>query len=556
MALTELQKRRLMEQKKRENAVLKRKARIQQEKAIIGKETKKKKPADEKRELRELQEVTGDLNTINLYDIKDINDYFNPINLFKDKNGNVIEVDLEEYNRAELLYKEKLWEVNSELARLYKEEEDNFEDIVHELREKDADEKLKKIQNSKDKNGKDNGNGKLSYFVRQEFQDYKGDLFLNISKNFNRYILIYDKYSCSCCGRPLDISDYYINFDENNAARFDCNGNIHMTICKDCCKKLFQYIFYNKADKNPEKAMLMFCASVNWYWDVDLFYKARQNVDEKQKMTHITEEYNNLILNEIIGKGYTFKDSPFLNKNYKPAIDETKIKIKEELPFEWTEEDAKNRKTVVKMIGYDPFGYETDENKKMLYSDLLGMLDQGMEADQTKLQAAIQIVTSYLRVREMNEEFRKKQLNGAPVNELKALSDLKSKELKAITDFSRDNGFSERYATAKAKGENNFTGIMKKMDEMKYEDAIANRYDMETSSSIQQAANASFKAIFSQLSLSESDYAVTAAKQLDELVKLRRENADLQEKLRKTRYEIAKFNLEERARKRGIDVDD
>ena len=179
-----------------------------------------------------------------------------------------------------------------------------------------------------------------------------------------------------------------------------------------------------------------------------------------------------------------------------------------------------------------------------------------MEADQTKLQAAIQIVTSYLRVREMNEEFRKKQLNGAPVNELKALSDLKSKELKAITDFSRDNGFSERYATAKAKGENNFTGIMKKMDEMKYEDAIANRYDMETSSSIQQAANASFKAIFSQLSLSESDYAVTAAKQLDELVKLRRENADLQEKLRKTRYEIAKFNLEERARKRGIDVDD
>ena len=192
----------------------------------------------------------------------------------------------------------------------------------------------------------------------------------------------------------------------------------------------------------------------------------------------------------------------------------------------------------------------------MLYSDLLGMLDQGMEADQTKLQAAIQIVTSYLRVREMNEEFRKKQLNGAPVNELKALSDLKSKELKAITDFSRDNGFSERYATAKAKGENNFTGIMKKMDEMKYEDAIANRYDMETSSSIQQAANASFKAIFSQLSLSESDYAVTAAKQLDELVKLRRENADLQEKLRKTRYEIAKFNLEERARKRGIDVDD
>ena len=545
MALTELQKKRLLEQKRRENATLKRKAKIQKEKEVIGKEAKKKKPKDEKKELTELKEVTGDTDVIRLYDVVDINGYFNPINFFKDKKGNVLELDYEEYMKTELAYKDKLWEVDEELARLYKEEEDQFNDTVHELREKDAEEKLKTTK-------------KITkpHFVRKEFSDYKGDLFTSFSKYFNRYVLIYDKYSCSCCGRPLDINEYFINFDESNAGRFDCNGNLHMAICKDCCKKLFQYIFYEQAEKSPEKSMMMFCASVNWYWDVDLFYKARQNVDLKQKQTHITEEYNQLLLSEELGKGLLFRDSPFLQKGYKPTIDESKVKIAEEVPFEWDAEDVKNRSQVVRMVGYDPFNYESDENKKMLYSDLLGMLEQGMEADQTKLQAAIQIVTSYLRVREMNEQFKKKQLENAPVNELKALSDLKAKELKTITDFSRDNGFSERFATAKAKGENNFTGIMKKMNEMKYEDALLNRYDIETSETIQAAADASFAAIGRQLQMSESEAFVTIKKQLEELVKLRRENAELEEKLRKTRYEVAKFNLEERARKRGVTIDD
>ena len=41
------------------------------------------------------------------------------------------------------------------------------------------------------------------------------------------------------------------------------------------------------------------------------------------------------------------------------------------------------------MIGYDPFEYEDDENKKVLYKDLMGMLEPGMENDMVKLQAAI-----------------------------------------------------------------------------------------------------------------------------------------------------------------------
>ena len=185
------------------------------------------------------------------------------------------------------------------------------------------------------------------------------------------------------------------------------------------------------------------------------------------------------------------------------------------------------------------------------------MLDQGMEQDEVKLQAAIQIVTSFLRVRELNKTYREKEKENASVNELKAISDLKAKELKTITDFSRDNEFSERYAISKAKGENSFTGIMNQMDEKKYENALVNKYDIETSSTIQQAADASFKAIMNQLGLGEAEIFVTAQKQLAEIQTLRRENATLTENLRKAKYELAKINLEEEAKRRGIeDVDE
>lgn len=133
--------------------------------------------------------------------------------------------------------------------------------------------------------------------------------------------------------------------------------------------------------------------------------------------------------------------------------------------------------------------------------------------------------------------------NNAPLTELKTLSDLKSKELKQITDFSKDNGFSERYASAKAKGETSFTGILKQMNEKKFEDALVNKFDIATSASMQQAADISMNAIMKQLSLSEAEVWKVTQEQYEELVKIRREYAVLEEQLRKTKYELAETRM-------------
>lgn len=572
--LSDSQIKRRMERDKKKYDLIKKKTEVQKKKTVLGKDWEKKEVERKKEQLRE---VTGDVNPVQLMDSFDIDTYFTPVNLFRDEDGKILQVDYQNYSESEKKFKRQLNLYDRELQVLLREEaEENYMLEGGDIKDKPLPLEMKDFTDEDIERWRDNGyygvnndlgDVELSNIIPPKGEDVylkkgakiaptsfdaiRADMFLNISAHFGRFVPIYNKYICNCCGKPLKLSEYYINFNVMNAAHFDANGNLRMSICKTCSKRLFEYYYFTKADKNAEVAMKMFCSAANVYWDVDLFYQATKAMEDEDGRTHIIEEYINLVNTTDWGRGKTFLDSPFLNEKYEKA---TIVKETPNLLVGWSKEDTRNRKQVIRMVGYDPFSYEKEENQKMLYKDLLGMLEQGMEQDQVKLQAAIQIVVSFLKVREMNEEYRRKQNDGVSVNELKALADLKAKELKSITDFSRDNGFSERFATAKAKGENTFTGIMNKMNEMKYEDALLNRYDIETSSTIQQAADASFKAIFNQLALGESEVWKIAQEQRTELIKLRNENSALQEQIRLVKYDLAKANLEARAKELGVRI--
>lgn len=92
---------------------------------------------------------------------------------------------------------------------------------------------------------------------------------------------------------------------------------------------------------------------------------------------------------------------------------------------------------------------------------------------------------------------------------------------------------------------------MAKMAELKYEQGLPNRYDIETSKSIEQAANASFRAIINQLNMSESEYMVTTAEQLKRITELQRELSSTQEDLRLAKRQLAEIRLEEKAKEEG-----
>ena len=480
-----------------------------------------------------LKEIVGDFGTPNLVDSVDYNSFFDPINFYKEEDGSVRQLDYKKY----LEYEEAYQEVIDDCDKIINDEIDTSNDSA---KEQLSTHFTKKTEKKKSK---------------PKIPEYLQKLYQNWTKYFNRFVPLYDKYVCSCCGKALPQDKYFLAYNEGNLGRIEANGKMHTHICMDCCKNLYEYLFYEKADKDGEKAMKWLCSYLNIYYDDVSYLKAKKTMEEKDRKTHIVEEYMSVISRSATLKGKVFLESPDIDVNRNKGdskadkiINSNTGNVPEDLEEEWSKADLEAKRQVIKMVGYDPFYFEIEKDRKILYKDLLGMMEQGMELDGLKVQAAIQIVLSFKNIRELNEKYRKKSDEDAPVSELKALSELKKKELETITSFSRDNGFGERYAISKAKGENTFSGIMAKMNEMKYENAILNMYDVETSKSINQAADASFAAIFNQLSMSEAEVYKTCQDQLKKLLSLQRENATLTENLRLAKRELAEKKLEEEKR--------
>lgn len=476
-----------------------------------------------------LKEIVGDIGTPSLKDTVDYNTFFDPINFYKDEDGTVRQLDYKRY----IEYEEAYQEVIDDCDKIINDEIDTSKDSA-------SDQLSEQLTKKKEKRRE-----------KPKLPEYLQKLYQSWMKYFNRFVPLYDKYVCSCCGKALPQEKYFLAYNEGNLGRIEPNGRMHTHICIDCCKNLYEYLFYEKAGKDGEKAMKWLCSYLNIYYDDVSYFKAKKAMEEKDRKTHIVEEYMNVISRSATLKGKVFLESPDVDVSQNQGdskadkiINSKTGSVPEDLEEEWSKADLEAKRQVIKMVGYDPFYFEEEKNRKLLYKDLLGMMEQGMELDGLKVQAAIQIVLSFKNIRELNEKYRKKSDEDAPVSELKAITDLKKQELTTISGFSKDNGFGERYAIAKAKGENSFTGIQAKMNEMKYEKAILNKYDVETSTTIQQAADASFKAIFNQLSLSEAEVYKTCQDQLKKLVELQRENLTLQENLRLAKRQVAEMKLE------------
>ena len=485
-----------------------------------------------------LKEIVGDFGTPKLEDSIDYNSFFDPINFYKDEDGNVKQLDYKKYLEYEGAYQE----VIDEYDVIINDEIDSSKNS--------SKEQLKTHLSEKEKKKK----------TAAKVPEYLQKIYQNWMKYFNRFVPLYDKYVCSCCGKALPQDKYYLAYNEGNLGRVEVNGKIHTHICINCCKNLYEYLFYEKAQKDGELAMKWLCSYLNIYYDDVSYFKAKKAMEENDRKTHIVDEYMSVISRSATLKGRVFLESPDVgvvknqeNSKAEKIINSKTGNVPEDLEEEWSKVDLEAKRQVIKMVGYDPFYFEEEKDRKILYKDLLGMMEQGMELDGLKVQAAIQIVLSFKNIRELNEKYKKRVDEDAPVSELKSITDLKKQELLTISGFSKDNGFGERYAIAKAKGENSFTGIQAKMNEMKYEDAILNKYDIETSSTIQQAADASFKAIFNQLSLSEAEVYKTCQDQLKKLVELQRENLTLQENLRLAKRQVAEMKLEKQREEHEVE---
>lgn len=220
-------------------------------------------------------------------------------------------------------------------------------------------------------------------------------------------------------------------------------------------------------------------------------------------------------------------------------------------------EFEKNRKDVIRLLGYDPFEGEKLEDQPLLYSQLIGYLDLGGDNDDMmRTSSAITIVRGFSQQAKLDDKIAKAMANtNVNTSELKQLLDSKKNISATISQLAEQSCLSLKHSKNASKGENTFTGIVKKLKEMDLREAEVNAFDIGTCEGMRQVADISNASIIKQIRLDENDYNEMLIKQREMLTKLQekadkneeiarillRENIDLKKYIEEQGIDIAEF---------------
>jgi hypothetical protein len=217
-------------------------------------------------------------------------------------------------------------------------------------------------------------------------------------------------------------------------------------------------------------------------------------------------------------------------------------------------EFEKNRKDVIRLLGYDPFEGEKLEDQPLLYSQLIGYLDLGGDNDDMmRTSSAITIVRGFSQQAKLDDKIAKAMANtNVNTSELKQLLDSKKNISATISQLAEQSCLSLKHSKNASKGENTFTGIVKKLKEMDLREAEVNAFDIGTCEGMRQVADISNASIIKQIRLDENDYNEMLIKQREMLTKLQ-EKADKNEEIARILLR-ENIDLKKYIEEQGIDI--
>ena len=186
----------------------------------------------------------------------------------------------------------------------------------------------------------------------------------------------------------------------------------------------------------------------------------------------------------------------------------------------------KNRKDVIRLLGYDPFEGEKLEDQPLLYSQLIGYLDAGGDGndDMMRTSSAITIVRGFLQQAKLDDKLAKVMANSnSNASGMKTLLDAKKNISATISQLAEQSCLSLKHNKNASKGENTWTGKIKKLKDLNLREAEVNGFDIGTCRGMQQVLEMSDASIMRQLSLDESEWSDMVAEQRKKLVDVQNE---------------------------------
>lgn len=340
---------------------------------------------------------------------------------------------------------------------------------------------------------------------------------------------------------------------KNIACRYDEKANEYLGCTKESVMRALEYI-----DK-PFIAKL---------WDSAYYELQDTTTPANHKRKTI---WGNYIKNISMGvyAGLRWKDSDIFNGNYYAGQLDAALSSKEEADIlaerkerqkEFALEYKKNREDVIKLFHYDPFEYESEQDKPIMYSKVMQMCDTSDESedDVIKLNSIIEIVKYYNQLDKTNRQIALMQNDTSNIEKnnaaIKVLKAIQKDTVQSINQLAKESKLSKASSGTSTKGTNTWTGKVKILKEMKLREAEENAFEVETCKGMQQVAELSDAAIIKQIALDENDYSDMLIEQRNIITQIRadknlaeermrilyRENVDLKHLLEKNCIDIGK----------------
>lgn len=250
-----------------------------------------------------------------------------------------------------------------------------------------------------------------------------------------------------------------------------------------------------------------------------------------------------------------WRDSDFFKDGHSDITQNNNI-TNEYVSDDVADELDRNRKDVIRLIGYDPFEKELEEDKPLLYAQLIGYLDMsGNNDDMMRMSSAITIVRGYLQLQKLDDMIAKAMNNASKAGnagEIKSYLDAKKNISSTISQLAEQSCISLKHNKNSTKGENTWTGKVRIMKEMNLREAEVNIFDAETAAGIAQVADISNASILKQINLDENDYVGMLMEQKKMIEDL---NKSANEAIEKSRLLLREnIDLKKLLEENGIDI--
>lgn len=360
---------------------------------------------------------------------------------------------------------------------------------------------------------------------------------------------------CYLCDTHKSRDNFYMSTDPMNKSGLT-------PICKDCSRRMALKVDKNNVEHEPDKESVKLALKylnkpyLDRIWDSSI--REMENLASGRVKSNVWVAYIRQI---SMGQynGMTYFDSDFYKNNRNYNVEEScKSDVHELTDTEMIKAFEQNKKDAIRLLGYDPFEKENVSEQPFLYATLIGYLDAAEEAndDRMRVSSIVEIVKGFNHIEKMNDIIAKlmSDVSHIEVNisTIRNLEDTKSKITASVLKLAADNGISLKHSVNSTKGENTWTGKVRKMKEMNLRDAEVNLYDTEYSAGLSQVADISNASILKQIMLDENDSADMIIQQRELINKYKKIADEYEEKARILLRE--NIDLKALIKEKGIDI--